>query len=54
MGKLVATTQATIDGVADPVAEWVQADGDHGSYSFESQWLGRGPGSRTSESTSTG
>ena len=37
MGKLIATTQATIDGVIDPVGEWVQADGDHGSYSFERQ-----------------
>ena len=30
MGKLIATTQATVDGVIDPVGEWVQADGDHG------------------------
>ena len=37
MGKLIATTQATIDGVIDPVAEWVQPDGDHGVYSFERQ-----------------
>jgi dihydrofolate reductase len=37
MGKLIATTQATIDGVIDPVGEWVQADGDHGDYSFERQ-----------------
>jgi dihydrofolate reductase len=37
MGKLIATTQATIDGVVDPVGEWVQADGDHGRYSFERQ-----------------
>src|SRR5918998_3173778 len=29
MGKLIATTQATVDGVIDPVGEWVQADGDH-------------------------
>jgi dihydrofolate reductase len=37
MGKLIATTQATLDGVIDPVGEWVQADGDHGDYSFERQ-----------------
>lgn len=37
MGKLIATTQATIDGVVDPVGEWVQPDGDHGRYSFERQ-----------------
>src|ERR687897_504466 len=28
MGKLIATTQTTVDGVIDPVGEWVQADGD--------------------------
>jgi dihydrofolate reductase len=37
MGKLIATTQATIDGVIDPVGEWVDPDGDHGEYSFERQ-----------------
>jgi len=37
MGKLIATTQATLDGVVDPVGEWVEADGDHGDYSFERQ-----------------
>ncbi len=37
MGKLIASTQATLDGVVDPVAEWVQPDGDHGEYSFERQ-----------------
>jgi dihydrofolate reductase len=37
MGKLIATTQATVDGVVDPVGEWVRADGDHGVYSFERQ-----------------
>ena len=37
MGKLIATTQATLDGVVDPVGEWVQPDGDHGDYSFERQ-----------------
>ena len=37
MGKLIATAQATIDGVIDPVGEWVQPDGDHGVYSFERQ-----------------
>ena len=37
MGRLIATTQATLDGVVDPVAEWVQPDGDHGEYSFERQ-----------------
>jgi dihydrofolate reductase len=37
MGKLIATTQATLDGVIDPVGEWVQPDGDHGQWSFERQ-----------------
>lgn len=37
MGKLIATTQATLDGVIDPVEEWMQADGDHADYSFERQ-----------------
>ncbi len=37
MGKLIATAQATLDGVIDPVADWVQPDGDHGEYSFERQ-----------------
>src|SRR5262249_59914890 len=37
MGKLIASTQATIDGVVDPVGEWVQPDGDHGEYSFDRQ-----------------
>ena len=37
MGRLIATTQATLDGVVDPVGEWVQADGDHGRHSFERQ-----------------
>jgi dihydrofolate reductase len=37
MGKLIATAQATIDGVIDPVGEWVQPEGDHGDYSFERQ-----------------
>ena len=37
MGKLIASTQATVDGVVDPVAEWVRPDGDHGEYSFERQ-----------------
>ena len=37
MGKLIATTQATVDGVIDPVGEWVQADTDHADYSFERQ-----------------
>lgn len=37
MGKLIATTQATLDGVVDPVGEWVQPDGDHGVWSFERQ-----------------
>ena len=37
MGKLIATTQATLDGVIDPVGEWVQPDSDHGEYSFERQ-----------------
>src|SRR3954468_3989538 len=37
MGNLIATTQATVDGVIDPVGEWVQPDGDHGDHSFERQ-----------------
>jgi dihydrofolate reductase len=37
MGKLIASTQATLDGVVDPVGEWVQPNGDHGTYSFERQ-----------------
>ncbi|HEX5608874.1 MAG TPA: dihydrofolate reductase family protein [Solirubrobacterales bacterium] len=37
MGKLIASTQTTLDGVIDPVGEWVQPDGDHGEYSFERQ-----------------
>ena len=37
MGSLIATAQATLDGVIDPVADWVQPDGDHGEYSFERQ-----------------
>jgi dihydrofolate reductase len=37
MGKLIATTQATVDGVIDPVGEWGQPDGDHGVYSFQRQ-----------------
>jgi dihydrofolate reductase len=37
MANLIATTQATIDGVIDPVGEWVQPEGDHGEYSFERQ-----------------
>ena len=37
MGNLIATTQATVDGVIDPVGEWVQPDTDHGEYSFERQ-----------------
>jgi len=37
MGKLIASTQATVDGVIDPVGEWVQEGGDHAEYSFERQ-----------------
>ena len=37
MGKLIATTQSTIDGVIDPVGEGVQPGGDHADYSFERQ-----------------
>jgi dihydrofolate reductase len=37
MGKLIASAQATVDGVVDPVGEWVQPEGDHGTYSFERQ-----------------
>lgn len=37
MGRVIASAQATVDGVIDPVGEWVQADGDHGTYSFERQ-----------------
>ena len=37
MGTLIATAQATLDGVIDPVGEWVQPDGAHGEHSFERQ-----------------
>ena len=37
MGKLIATTQATIDGVIDLVGEWVEEGGDHAEYSFDRQ-----------------
>jgi len=37
VGKLIASTQATLDGVVDPVGEWVQPGGDHAEYSFERQ-----------------
>ena len=37
MGQLIATTQATLDGVIDPVGEWVQPGGDHAEYSFARQ-----------------
>ncbi len=37
MGKLIATAQATLDGVIDPVGEWVDPAGDHGEHSFERQ-----------------
>lgn len=37
MGKLIATTQATLDGVIDPVGSWVEPGGDHAEYSFERQ-----------------
>jgi len=37
MGKLIASAQATLDGVIDPVGEWVQPESDHGEYSFERQ-----------------
>lgn len=41
MGRLIASAQATLDGVVDPV-DWVQPDGDHGVYSFERQARGAG------------
>jgi dihydrofolate reductase len=37
MGKLIATAHATLDGVIDPVGEWMQADGDHEDHSFQRQ-----------------
>jgi dihydrofolate reductase len=37
MGRVIATTQSTVDGVIDPVGPWVQPEGDHGTYSFERQ-----------------
>ena len=37
MGRLIATTQATVDGVIDPVGDWVEPGGDHAEYSFERQ-----------------
>jgi hypothetical protein len=33
MGRLIATTQATLDGVIDPVADWEMPGGDHGDHS---------------------
>jgi dihydrofolate reductase len=42
MGNLIATTQATVDGVIDPVGEWVQPGGDHGEYSFDRQAMSAG------------
>ncbi|HEX3608827.1 MAG TPA: dihydrofolate reductase family protein [Solirubrobacterales bacterium] len=35
--QAAVTWVATVDGVIDPVGEWVQPDGDHGDYSFERQ-----------------
>ena len=37
MGQLIASTQATVDGVIDPVGDWVEPGGDHAEYSFERQ-----------------
>ena len=37
MGQLIASAQATLDGVIDPVGDWVQPGGDHAEYSFERQ-----------------
>lgn len=37
MGQLIATTQATLDGVIDPVGEWVEPGGDHAEHSFARQ-----------------
>jgi dihydrofolate reductase len=37
MGQLIATTQATLNGVIDPVGAWVQPGEDHSDYSFERQ-----------------
>ncbi len=37
MGKLIATTQCTLDGVIDSVGEWVDPGADHGDHSFELQ-----------------
>jgi dihydrofolate reductase len=42
MGKLIATAQATVDGVIDPVGEWVRSNLDHGDYSFG--WQARSGG----------
>ncbi len=42
MGRLIASTQATLDGVIDPVGEWVQVGRDHGEYSFERQARAKG------------
>jgi dihydrofolate reductase len=42
MGKLIASAQATLDGVIDPVGEWVEPGGDHAEYSFERQARGAG------------
>lgn len=37
MGKLIVTTQCTLDGVIDSVGEWVEPNKDHGDHSFELQ-----------------
>jgi dihydrofolate reductase len=37
MGKVIATTQSTVDGVIDSVGEWVEPESDHGDHSFELQ-----------------
>ena len=42
MGKLIATAQATLDGVIDSVGPWVQPEADHGQYSFERQAVSGG------------
>jgi hypothetical protein len=43
MGKLIATTQATIDGVIDQDGEWLPPGGVHADYSFERQARSGGP-----------
>ena len=37
MAKLIASAQATVDGVIDPVGEWVEVGADHSELCFDRQ-----------------